>query len=574
MDRAGEKGSIPVRPSPEEPAPASDFIRDIVRADLDAGRYERTVTRFPPEPNGHLHIGHAMAICLNHGIAQEFGGVFHLRFDDTNPVTEEAQFVEGIQDIIRWLGCDWGDELFFASDYFEQLYEWALHLIDEGLAFVCDLSPDEIRAHAGSLTEPGRPSPYRDRTPAENRALFERMRAGEFENGTRVLRARIDMTSPVLTMRDPILYRIHKAPHHRTGDAWCIYPMYDFAHCLSDAIEGITHSLCSLEFVDHRPLYDWIVDRVPTPSTPHQYEFSRLNLSHTVTSKRKLRRLVEEGFVSDWDDPRMPTLVAQRRRGVRPESIRKFVMSTGVTKRDKVVELARYEHQIREDLNELAPRVMGVIDPLRVVIENYPEGEEESFPLPVNPRDESAGMREVPFSREIYIERDDFLEDPPKKFFRLGPGREVRLRGAYLVTCSDVVKNEAGEVVELRCRYDPETRGGDAPDGRKVKGTIHWVSAKHALAAEVRLYDTLFRESSPDDVAEGEDFTAALNPDSLELRPGCFVESTLAQATAGDVFQFERLGYFCVDRDSRPDALVFNRTVTLRDSWAKVAVKA
>ncbi len=548
-----------------------DFIRDIVRADLESGVHQSVVTRFPPEPNGHLHIGHAMAICLNHAIAEEFGGVFHLRFDDTNPVTEDAEFVDGIQDIIRWLGCDWGDDLFFASDYFEQLYTWALELIDGGKAFVCDLSPDEIRAHAGSLTEPGRESPHRDRSPAENRDLFERMRVGEFEPESRVLRAKIDMSSPVLTMRDPILYRIQKARHHRTGDAWCIYPMYDFAHCLSDAIESITHSLCSIEFVDHRPIYDWLIEQVSVPSRPRQYEFSRLNVTHTVTSKRKLRRLVEEGFVAGWDDPRMPTLIAQRRRGVRPESIRNFVKAAGVTKRDKVVELARYEHHVREDLNEHAPRVMGVLDPVRVVIENYPEEQSEEFALPVNPRDASAGSRLVPFGREIYVEREDFLEDPPRKFFRLAPGREVRLRGAYLVTCSGAVKDDAGEIVELRCLYDPETRGGDAPDGRKVKGTIHWVSARHALPAEVRLYDTLLTEEHPEDVPDGQDFTSVVNPESLVVREGCFVESTLADASSGDSFQFERLGYFCVDPDSREGALVFNRTVTLRDSWAKVA---
>jgi glutaminyl-tRNA synthetase len=552
---------------------SSDFIRDIVRADLESGKHQSVVTRFPPEPNGHLHIGHAMAICLNHAIAEEFGGVFHLRFDDTNPVTEDAEFVDGIQDIIRWLGCDWGDDLFFASDYFEQLYTWALELIDGGKAFVCDLSSDEIRAHAGSLTEPGRDSRYRDRSPAESRDLFERMRAGEFEAGSRVLRAKIDMSSPVLTMRDPILYRIQKAPHHRTGDTWCIYPMYDFAHCLSDAIELITHSLCSIEFVDHRPLYDWLIEQVSVPSRPRQYEFSRLNVTHTVTSKRKLRRLVEEGFVAGWDDPRMPTLIAQRRRGIRPESIRNFVMAAGVTKRDKVVELARYEHHVREDLNEHAPRVMGVLDPVKLVIENYPEEQSEEFPLPIHPRDESAGSRLVPFGREIYIERDDFLEDPPKKFFRLSPGQEVRLRGAYLVTCTAVIKDDGGEIVELRCRYDPETRGGDAPDGRKVKGTIHWVSARHALRAEVRLYDILLTEEHPEDVPDGKDFTSGVNPTSLIVREGCFVESTLADASPGDTFQFERLGYFCVDPDSREGALVFNRTVTLRDSWAKAVSK-
>jgi glutaminyl-tRNA synthetase len=556
----------------DETAP-SDFIRDIVRADLESGKHARPVTRFPPEPNGHLHIGHAMAICLNYSIARDFDGVFHLRFDDTNPATEDTEFVDGIQEIIRWLGCDWKENLFFASGYFDQLYAWALELIDRDKAFVCDLGPDEIRSHAGSLTEPGTESPYRSRSVAENRDLFERMRAGEFDPGSRVLRAKIDMSSPVLTMRDPILYRIVKESHHRTGDAWPIYPMYDFAHCLSDAIESITHSLCSIEFVDHRPLYDWLIDELPVPSKPRQIEFSRLNVTHMVTSKRKLRRLVEEGYVRDWDDPRMPTLVAQRRRGVPPEAIQSFVRAAGVTKRDKVVELAHYEHHIREHLNEHAPRVMGVLDPIKLVVENYPEGQNEEFPLPINPRDKSAGTRTVPFSRELYIERDDFREDPPAKFFRLAPGREVRLRGAYLVTCTDLVKDAEGEVVELRCRYDPETRGGDAPDGRKVKGTIHWVSAAHALPAEVRLFDTLFTGPHPEEVPEGEDFTSLINPEALVVREGCFVESTLAEATVGQSFQFERLGYFCVDPDSAAGALVFNRTVTLRDSWAKVAAK-
>ena len=559
--------------TPAEAIPPSDFIRDIVREDIASGKHARPVTRFPPEPNGHLHIGHAMAICLNYSLAREFDGAFHLRFDDTNPVTEEAEFVDGIQEIIRWLGCDWEDKLFFASDYFQKLYEWALVLIERGKAFVCDLSSDEIRAHAGSLTEPGTSSPYRNRSIADNRDLFERMRAGEFDPGSRVLRAKIDMSSPVLTMRDPILYRIQTQPHHRTGTRWCIYPMYDFAHCLSDAIESINHSLCSIEFVDHRPLYDWLIEQLPVPSTPRQIEFSRLNLSHTVTSKRKLRRLVEEGHVKGWDDPRMPTLVALRRRGVLPESIQNFVRATGVTRREKVVELARFEHHIREDLNETAPRVMAVLDPLKVVIENYPADRVEEFALSLNPRDENAGTRSVPFSREIWIERDDFLEDPPKKFFRLAPGREVRLRGAYLITCSDVVKDEAGEIVELRCQYDPETRGGDAPDGRKVKGTIHWVSARHALSAEVRLYDTLFSDPHPDETPEGEDFTSCINPDGLVIRDACQVESTLADVSPGDRFQFERLGYFCVDPDGRPGALVFNRTVTLRDSWAKAAAK-
>jgi glutaminyl-tRNA synthetase len=556
---------------PGEAAAPSNFIRDIVRADLASGKHTRPVTRFPPEPNGYLHVGHAKAILVSFDIAQEFGGVFHLRFDDTNPATEESEYVEGIQRDIRWLGCEWGDKLFFASDYFGRLYEWALELIDRGKAFVCDLSSEEIRAHNGSLTEPGIPSPYRNRSVAESRDLFERMRAGEFASGSRVLRAKIDMASPVLTLRDPILYRIQRTPHHRTGEIWCIYPMYDFAHCLSDAIEGITHSLCSAEFIDHRPLYDWILAQLTVPSNPRQIEFARLELTHTVTSKRKLRRLVEEGHVRGWDDPRLPTLCALRRRGVTPEAIQKLVRSLGVATRESVIELARFEYHIREDLNETAPRVMGVIDPLKVVIENYHEDLVEEFPLPVNPRDEGAGQRAVPFSRELYIERDDFLETPPAKFHRLSPGREVRLRGAYLVTCTGVEKDAAGEVRSLRCRYDPETRGGDARDGRKVKGTIHWVSARHALPAELRLFDTLFTEAHPEDAPEGKDFTVFLNPRSLVVANGSFVESTLAAAAPGDRFQFERLGYFCVDPDSRPGALVFNRTLTLRDSWAKLA---
>ncbi len=558
----------------KEAAPPSNFIRDIVVADLESGKHARPVTRFPPEPNGYLHIGHAKAILVNYDLAAEFGGVFHLRFDDTNPATEETQYVEGIQRDIRWLGCDWGENLFFASDYFERLYRWALDLIDRGKAFVCDLSPDEIRAHNGSLTEPGIESPYRNRSVAENRDLFERMKAGAFENGSRVLRAKIDMSSPVLTMRDPILYRIQKTPHHRTGDTWCIYPMYDFAHCLSDAIEGITHSLCSAEFIDHRPLYDWIIAQLDTPSTPRQIEFARLELTHTITSKRKLRRLVEEGIVDGWDDPRMPTLAALRRRGVMPESLHALVRSVGVVRRESVIELSRLEYHIREDLNESTPRVMGVLDPLEVVIENYPEETVEEFPLPVNPRDESRGFRQVPFSRTVYIEREDFLEDPPAKFFRLAPGREVRLRGAYLVTCTGVEKDADGAVTRLRCRYDSATRGGDAPDGRKVKGTLHWVSARHALRAEVRLFDRLFTEEHPEDTPEGKDFTAFLNPESRVVRTGCFVEASLAEARAGDRFQFERLGYFCVDPDSAPGALVFNRTITLRDTWAKVAAKS
>jgi glutaminyl-tRNA synthetase len=557
---------------PTDETPKPDFIREIVAKDVQAGKHGgRVVTRFPPEPNGRLHIGHAKAICLNYGVAQEFGGVFHLRFDDTNPATEDVAFVEAIQEDIRWLGCDWGDQLFYASDYFEQLHEWAVALIELGKAFVCDLSPEEIRAHNGTFTEPGRNSPYRDRTVEENLDLFARMRGGEFESGSRVLRAKIDMGSPVLTMRDPILYRIQKAPHHRTGTAWCIYPMYDFAHCLSDAIESITHSLCSIEFVDHRPLYDWVLDQLPVPSHPQQIEFARLNLTHTVLSKRKLRVLVEEGHVDGWDDPRLPTLAGLRRRGVMPESISKFCRSIGVGRRENVIELARLDHAIREDLNATVPRTMAVLRPLKLVVENYPEEQVEEFELPVNPLDESGVNRTVPFSRELYIERDDFMEDPPRKFFRLGPGREVRLRGAYLVTCTDFVADESGEVVEVRCRYDPATRGGNAPAGRKVKGTIHWVSASHALEAEVRLFEPLLAVEHPEDTSEGEDFRSVINPHSREILRGCQLERGLAGVAPGERFQFERLGYFCADPDSRAGAPVFNRTVTLRDSWAKVA---
>jgi len=549
----------------------SNFIRDRVAADVAAGKNGgRVVTRFPPEPSGRLHLGHSKAILVNYNIAKEFGGTFHLRFDDTNPVTEEKEFVEAIQEDIRWLGCDWGENLFFASDYFEQLYEWAEELIRLGHAFVCDLSSDEIRDHAGSMTKPGRSSPYRDRSVDENLDLFRRMRAGEFEMGARVLRARIDMASPVLTMRDPILYRIQKGHHHRTGDAWCIYPMYDFAHCLSDAIEHITHSLCSIEFVDHRPLYDWLIEKLPVPATPQQIEFARLNLTYTVTGKRKLRRLVEDGFVDGWDDARMPTLSGLRRRGVTSAALRKFNADLGVGRRELVIQLARLEHAIREDLNATVPRAMGVLQPLKVIVESYAEGRTEQFEMPVNPLDEAAGTRTVPFSRELWVERDDFMEDPPKKFFRLAPGREVRLRGAYLVTCTEVVKDDAGEVVLLRCTHDPATHGGDAPDGRKVRGTIHWVSADHAVPAEVRLYSTLFTEEYPEQT-EGADFTASVNPDSREILSHCFVEAGLAAAQPGDRFQFERMGYFCVDPDSRDGALVFNRTVTLRDSWAKAA---
>ncbi|MEE8580438.1 MAG: glutamine--tRNA ligase/YqeY domain fusion protein [Myxococcota bacterium] len=562
--------------SADDESISRDFIRALIARDVRAGKHGgRVVTRFPPEPNGFLHIGHAKAICLNFGVAAEnAGGVFHLRFDDTNPCAEEEAYVQAIQDDIRWLGCDWGDHLYFTSDYFPQLYDFALKLIELGKAFVCDLSSEEIAAHRGTLTEPGKNSPHRERSVDENRDLFERMRAGEFQDGTRTLRAKIDMASPVLPMRDPILYRLLKAPHHRTGDRWCIYPMYDFAHCLSDSIEGITHSLCSIEFVDHRPLYDWILDELGVDPHPQQIEFARLNLSYTLMSKRRLRQLVEEGRVSGWDDPRMPTLRALRRRGYTPESIRRFVESVGVARRDNTIQLAQLEHSIREDLNRRAPRVMAVLRPLRLVIENYPEGEGEALDAVNNPEDASQGTRKVPFSRVLYIERDDFLEDPPRKFFRLAPGREVRLRYAYFITCTGVVKDEqTGEVVELRCRYDPATRGGDAPDGRRVKGTLHWVSADHALEAEVRLYDRLFDVEDPARAEGDEDFRSQINPKSLEVLIGCRVEPSLADAVVGSQLQFERLGYFCVDPDSSPGALVFNRTVSLRDSWAKIAAK-
>ncbi len=563
--------------SADQPTRPDDFIRSIIRRDLEANKNDgRVVTRFPPEPNGFLHIGHTKAIYLNFGIAEEFeGGVFHLRFDDTNPSAEEAAYVEAQLRDLRWLGVDWGEHLYFASDYFEQLYQFALQLIERGKAFVCDLSSDGILERRGTLTTPGTDSPHRTRSAQENLDLFRRMREGEFAPGARTLRAKIDMASPVLPMRDPILYRIVAAPHHRTGDAWPIYPMYDFAHSLSDAIEHITHSLCTLEFADRRPLYDWIVEQVDAPSRPQQIEFARLNLSHTVVSKRRLRKLVEDGHVAGWDDPRMPTIAALRRRGYTPRSIRSFSEGVGVARRENVIQLARLEHSIREDLNQRAPRVMAVLRPLRVVIENYPEEGVEELEAVNNPEDPAMGKRQVPFSRVLYIERDDFLEDPPKKFFRLAPGREVRLRYAYFITCVGVVKDEeSGEIVELRCTYDPATRGGDAPDGRKVRGTLHWVSASHALQAECRLYDVLFNRENPDDVGEGEDLTSSLNPRSLEVVSGCRIEPSLAGASPGSQYQFERLGYFCVDPDSAEGALVFNRTVTLRDSWAKIANKS
>jgi glutaminyl-tRNA synthetase len=544
-----------------------DFIRTIVSEDVAAGRNGgRVATRFPPEPNGYLHIGHAKAICLNFGVARDYGGTCNLRFDDTNPVKEDVEYVESIKDDVRWLGFEW-DRLHFASDYFEQLYEYGMDLILKDKAYVDSQSADEIRRNRGTLTEPGRDSPDRSRPVAENLDLFRRMRAGEFADGALVLRAKIDMASPNINMRDPVLYRIRRAHHHRTGDAWCIYPMYDFAHPPSDALEHITHSLCTLEYEDHRPLYDWLIDSLPVPSTPRQIEFARLNLSYAVMSKRRLLELVQEGRVSGWDDPRMPTLVGMRRRGYTPEAIRNFCDRIGVAKRENLIDVALLEHAVREDLNARAPRVMGVLRPLRVVIENYPEDLIEDVDVVNNPEDAGAGTRKVPFSRELFIEQDDFREDPPKKFFRLAPGREVRLRCAYFIRCVGVVKDPVtGDVTGLRCTYDPATRGGDAPDGRKVKATLHWVSAPHAVNAEVRLYDRLFRSEEPGKTG---DYHDDLNPASLEVVADAKVEPSAAAAAAGTMFQFERLGYFCVDADSAAGRPVFNRTVTLKDSWAK-----
>ncbi|MDX2168239.1 MAG: glutamine--tRNA ligase/YqeY domain fusion protein [Deltaproteobacteria bacterium] len=554
--------------------PPSDFIRDIVARDLASNKHGgRVVTRFPPEPNGYLHIGHAKSICLNFGVALENHGVCHLRFDDTNPAKEDVEYVESIQADVRWLGFDWKDKLFYASDYFEQLHDYALHLIRAGKAYVCSLSPDEVRAYRGTLTEPGRDSPYRVRGVEENLDLFARMRAGEFPEGAHVLRAKIDMASPNINMRDPAIYRIKRAPHHRTGERWVIYPMYDYAHALSDAIEGVTHSICTLEFEDHRPLYDWVIENLPVPSRPEQYEFARLNLNYTVLSKRKLLTLVEDRHVNGWDDPRMPTLAGLRRRGVPPEAIRNFCLAVGVAKRNSVVDVAMLEHAIREELNRTAPRAMAVLKPLKLVIENYPEGQVEQMTAVNNPEDAAAGTRQVPFSRELYVEQDDFREDPPKQFFRLAPGREVRLRYAYFVKCERVVKDAAGNVVELRCTYDPATRGGDAPDGRKVKATLHWVSAAHALAAEVRNYDRLFKVENPNVEQDGQPFTAGINPDSLEVLRECRLEPSLAELAVGARVQFERHGYFCVDPDARPGAPVFNRTVGLRDTWANIEKK-
>ncbi|MGD8266582.1 MAG: glutamine--tRNA ligase/YqeY domain fusion protein [Desulfobacterales bacterium] len=554
----------------EKTPPPSNFIREIVKADLESGKHAAVMTRFPPEPNGYLHIGHAKSICLNFGIARDFGGVCNLRFDDTNPTKEEVEYVESIKADVRWLGFDWEDREYYASNYFEQLYDYAVQLIRDGNAYVDSQSAEEIRARRGTLTEAGQNSPYRDRPVAENLDLFARMRAGEFADGTHVLRAKIDMAAPNINLRDPTLYRIRKVAHHRTGERWCIYPMYDFAHGLSDSIEGVTHSICTLEFENNRPLYDWFLDMLPIQSRPRQYEFARLNLSYTVMSKRKLLKLVEEGIVDGWDDPRMPTLSGLRRRGYTPEAIRNFCERIGVAKRDSMVDIALLEYSLRDDLNVRAPRFMGVLNPLRVVIENYPEDQHEELEAPNHPTDPDFGSRRLPFSRVLYIEQDDFREDPPKKFFRLAPGREVRLRYAYFITCTDVIKNDQGTVVELRCTYDPATRGGNAPDGRKVKSTIHWVSAAHAAEADVRLYDRLFSEADPEAAGDG-DFKACLNPASLTRLEGCKLEPALAQSAPGTIVQFERLGYFCADiKDTTPGRAVFNRTVTLRDPWAKI----
>jgi len=570
MTTSNAETAVP-EPSAPESRP-SNFIRDIFLDDVRTNKYAgRVQTRFPPEPNGYLHIGHAKAICLDFGLADEFHGHTNLRFDDTNPEKEETEYVESIKEDVRWLGFHW-DGLFYASDYFDQLYEWALKLIRDGKAYVDDLSAEEIRKHRGTLTEAGKDSPYRNRSVEENLDLFERMRKGEFPDGSRVLRAKIDMASPNLNLRDPVMYRILHAEHHRTGNKWCIYPMYDYAHGQSDSLERVTHSMCTLEFEDHRPLYNWFIQQLGIFPT-QQIEFDRLNLTYTLLSKRKLLQLVKEGRVRGWDDPRMPTISAIRRRGYTPEAIRNFCNSIGVSKTSGVIELAMLEHFVREDLNKRSPRVMAVLRPLKVVIDNYPENQVEEMDAVNNPEDAAAGTRKVPFSRELYIEQDDFREDPPKQYFRLSPGREVRLRYGYFITATSVVKNEKGEISEVHCTYDPATRGGNAPDGRKVKATIHWVSAAHAVDAEVRLYENLFTKENPSDVPEGQDFTVNLNPNSLEVIPHAKVEPSLAKAKSGDRFQFERLGYFCADPDSQPGRPVFNRTVALKDTWAKVEKK-
>ncbi|HMA30140.1 MAG TPA: glutamine--tRNA ligase/YqeY domain fusion protein [Thermoanaerobaculia bacterium] len=557
------------------PIPGKDFIREILDEDRRTGKHGgRVATRFPPEPNGYLHIGHAKSICLNFGVANEYGGTCNLRFDDTNPLKEETEYVDSIQNDVHWLGFDWQDRLFYASDYFEKLYGFGETLIRAGKAFVCDLSADEVRAYRGTLTEPGRNSPWRDREVEENLDLFRRMRAGEFPDGFRTLRAKIDMASPNINLRDPALFRIRKATHHRTGDTWCLYPMYDYAHALSDWIEGITHSLCTLEFEDHRPLYDWCLEALELPDRPRQIEFARLNLTYTLLSKRKLLQLVTGGHVKGWDDPRMPTLAGLRRRGFTPEALRDFCNRIGLAKRDSVVEVELLEHTLREDLNRRAPRVMAVLDPVRVVLTNYPEGKIEELDAVNNPEDASQGTRKVPFSRELLIDRDDFREEPPPRYHRLSPGKEVRLRWGYIIRCEELVKDPTGAITELRCTYDPATRGGESPAGRKVKGTIHWVSAAHALAAEVRLYDRLFSVPNPDAAPEGGDFLANLSPESLVVKTGCRVEPSLSSAKPGDFFQFERVGYFVVDPDRGPSGPVFNRSVSLRDTWGKIERKA
>ena len=559
--------------SVESPSSASNFIRDIIKKDIETRKFADAViqTRFPPEPNGYLHIGHAKAICLDFGLADEFGGKTNLRFDDTNPEKEEQEYVDSIMEDVRWLGFEW-ERLCYASDYFDQLYEWAIQLIKAGKAYVDDLSPDEIRQHRGTLTEPGKESPYRNRSIEENLDLFQRMRKGEFQDGSRVLRAKIDMASPNLNMRDPVMYRILHAEHHRTADKWPIYPMYDYAHGQSDSIENVTHSMCTLEFTDHQPIYRWYIEQLGIfPS--QQIEFDRLNLTYTILSKRKLLKLVQDGIVKGWDDPRMPTISGIRRRGYTPEAIRNFVAAIGLSRTNGVTDVAMLEHFVREDLNKRAPRVMAVLDPLKVVITNYPEGQSEELDAVNNPEDPAAGTRKVPFSRVLYIERDDFRETPPPKFFRLSPGREVRLRYGYFITATDVVKNDKGDIVEVRATYDPATRGGNAPDGRKVKSTIHWVSAEHAVTAQVNLYEKLFTKENPNDVEEGQDFTANLNPLSLQIVPTAKVEPSLAAAPVGSRYQFERLGYFCVDRESGPGKPVFNRTVALKDTWAKIEKK-
>ena len=547
----------------------SDFIRDIIEEDLENGVYETVHTRFPPEPNGYLHIGHAKAIILNYGIAEQYGGKFNLRFDDTNPTAEEQEYVRAIQEDIQWLGCDWEDRLFFASDYFEQLYQWALQLIRVGKAYVDDLSAEEIREYRGTLTKPGKDSPYRDRSVEENLDLFQRMRNGDFEEGSRVLRAKIDMSSPNLNLRDPVMYRILYEHHHRTGDTWCIYPMYDWAHGQSDSIEGISHSLCSIEFKNNRPLYNWFLAQLGI-FHPKQIEFARFNLTYTVMSKRYLRQLVEEGRVQGWDDPRMPTLSGMRRLGIPPKAIRDFMEHIGVGLTPSTIQRSKFDYFVRDELNRITPRVNGVLRPLKVVVTNYPEEKVEMMEFPNHPGDEGMGTRQVPFSRELFIDRDDFREDPPPKFWRLAPGKEVRLRYGYFLTCTEVLKDSQGNVVELRGTIDPETKGGSAPDGRKVKGTIHWVSARHALDVEVRVYDRLFNDPFPMDAEEGKSFLDYLNPDSLEVLEHAKVEPSAADAQVGDRFQFERVGYFCLDPDSKPGALVFNQTIALRDTWAKI----